>query len=81
MRTGHKRYTMMYESDKRNPFSNIGEFTHTWGYANSIKTAKGYIGKCRKAEAEYNPRNFKIYDIDGDIDPATNFVPCVYQEN
>ena len=76
-----KQYSMQYESDQRNPFSNIGEYEHFYGYASTIKTAKQYIRKCRKEEAQYNPRNFRIYDHWADVDPATDYVPYVYQED
>ena len=49
--------------------------------ASSIKTAKMYINRCRKQKAQYNPRNFRIYDHWADVDPITNYVPCVYQED
>lgn len=75
-----KRYCVEFESDKRNPFSNLGEHNHTYGYASSIKTAKRYIAKCRAEESPYNPRNFRIYDVFADVDPVTDYVPCVYHE-
>ena len=77
MRRGHKRYFMMYDSDEVVCQST----THIYGNASTVKTAKAYIGKCRKAMAKHNPRNFRIFDSDADIDPATDYVPCVYQED
>jgi hypothetical protein len=72
-----KRYFVKYESDQMICRS----FDHIYGNASSIKTAKQYISRCRKTDAEYNPRNFRIYDSWADVDPATDFVPCVYQED
>ena len=72
-----KQYSMQYESDQ----ICFGTNNHTWGMASSIKTAKQYIKRCKKIEADRNPRNFRIYDHWADVDPATNYVPCVYQEN
>ena len=70
-----KRYFMMYESDERI----CGSHDHIYGNASSIKTAKGYIRRCKK-ENNYNPRNFRIFDSWADVDPETDFVSCVYQE-
>ena len=75
-----KQYCVEYESDKRNPFSNHGEFNHTYGFASSIKTARQYISQCREKESRYNPRNFRIYDTYADVDADTDYVPCVYRE-
>lgn len=75
-----KQYSMQYTSDKINRFSNIDPHDHFWGYASTIKGAKQYISRCKKAEAQYNPRNFRIYDHYADVDPETNYVPCVYQQ-
>lgn len=71
-----KRYFMEYESDR----VICGATSHVYGFASSIKTAKSYIGKCRKQEAEHNPRNFRIYDTQGDA-PENEHVPCVYHED
>ena len=70
-----KRYFMEYDSDKVVCKSN----SHIWGFANTLKTAKSYIKRCRQQDAEYNPRNFRIYDTWGDCEPNEH-VPCVYQE-
>lgn len=70
-----KRYFMKYESDERI----CGSYSHVYGGASTIKTAKSYISRCKKAEAEYNPRNFRIYDSWGKPG-ADGYVPCVYQE-
>jgi len=72
-----KRYSMQYNSDEIVCRSN----NHLYGYASTIKTAKQYISRCRKAEADHNPRNFRIYDHEADVDPETDYVPCVYQED
>lgn len=71
-----KRYSMCYESDEVICRST----NHHYGYASTLKTAKQYISKVRKNEADRNPRNFRIYDHWADIDPLTGFVPCVYHE-
>ena len=73
---GHKQYFVEYESDKRI----CGSYNHTAGNASTINSAKSIIRNIRKTMAEYNPRNFRVYDSDGEIDEATNFVPCVYME-
>lgn len=72
-----KRYFMKYESDEMVCQSH----DHTYGQANSIKTCKQYIRNCRKNYADRNPRNFRIFDSFADVDPVTDFVPCVYQED
>jgi hypothetical protein len=72
-----KRYFMEYESDQ----AICGDNQHVYGYTSSLKSAKGYISRARKTEAEYNPRNFRIYDSWADVDPETNHVPCIYAEN
>lgn len=72
-----KQYFMEYESDKIVNRSNI----HTYGRGNTIKTCKQYISRVRQNEAQYNPRNFRIYDSFADIDPETDFVPVVYSED
>ena len=71
-----KRYSMRYESDEIVCQSN----DRVYGMASTIGAAKGYIRKCKKSKAQYNPRNFRIYDHWEDIDPKTNCVPCVYRE-
>lgn len=69
---------MEFESDQKM----CGRNVHNWGtYASTLKTAKQYIARCRKSEAAFNPRNFRIYDTWGEIDKRTGFVPCVYEED
>ena len=70
-----KRYYTEFECDKVVCRSNI----HHAGAASTLKTAKSYIGKMRKMYAEYNPRNFKIYDTWGECE-ENEHVPCVYEE-
>lgn len=72
-----KRYSMRYESDE----VTCGSNDHEWAMASTVKTAKQYIGRCRTSMARHNPRNFRIYDHWAEVDPTTNFVPCVYQED
>lgn len=71
-----KRYSMHYESDE----FVCGSNEHVWANANTIKTAKAYIARCRQEEAN-NPRNFRIYDHFADVDESTGYAPCVYQED
>lgn len=73
---GHKQYFVEYESDRMICRS----YNHPGGNASTIKSAKSVIKNIRKQMAEYNPRNFRVYDSLGEIDQATNFVPCVYFE-
>lgn len=70
-----KRYFMEYESDKKV----CGDNSHVYGFASTLKTAKSYISRCRKTDAQNNPRNFRIYDTWGDCAPDEH-VPCVCQE-
>ncbi len=70
-----KRYFMEYESDKKV----CGSYSHVYGFASTLKTAKTYINRCRKNDVEYNPRNFRIFDTWGDC-AENEHVPCVYQE-
>lgn len=72
-----KRYSMQYTSDEIVCRSN----NHEYGMASTIKTCKQYISRCKKNKAQFNPRNFRIYDHYADVDPVTNYVPCVYQED
>ena len=54
-----KQYFMEHESDRKV----CGGYSYVWGFASSIKTAKGYIARCRKREAEHNLRNFRIHIV------------------
>lgn len=72
-----KRYSMEYESDQVICKSN----NHIYGNASTIKGCKQYISRCKKEYAAHNPRNFRIYDRYADVDPITNYVPCVYQQD
>ena len=79
---GHKQYFLTYKSDALCPGTwneEIQEYDrhlHTGGNGNSLKTMKSYISKIRKTMAEYNPRDFRVYDSDTDDEVA----PCVYRE-
>lgn len=73
---GHKRYFVEYESNRKI----CGGYNHPGGNAGTVKGARSIIRSIRKQEAEHNPRNFRVYDSLGEIDPSTNFVPCVYSE-
>ena len=70
-----KRYFMEYESDRKV----CGDYSHVYGFASTLKTAKSYISKCRKTYAEYNRRNFRIYDTQGECGTEEH-APFVYQE-
>lgn len=78
---------MQYESDRQMGWNfdeggnRIPSYNHIYGFASSIKTCKQYITRCKKNEAEYNPRNFRIFDHYQDVDDATGYVPCVYKED
>lgn len=78
-----KRYSLEFESDKINNFSSREDFrySHFYGFASTIKTAKSYISRVKKTYAEDNPRNFRIYDHYADVDPVTDYVPVVYQQD
>lgn len=82
-----KQYYVEYESDvfdtkMYNPVTDdYGSYMHTYSLnASTIATAKTYIKKIRKDKAGENPRNFRIYDMWGEVDRKTNHVPCVYEE-
>ena len=75
MRMGHKRFFVRYENDKMI----CGDFDHFGGNASTIKSAKAIISNIKRDDVN-NPRNFRVYDSDGEIDERTNFVPCIYSE-
>lgn len=77
IRRGHKQYFVRYESDRMI----CNSYDHHGGDASTIKSAKSMIRNIRKSMAEYNPRNFRVYDSDGEIEESTDFVPCVYRED
>lgn len=56
-----------------------GSNEHFYGNASTLATAKGYIARIRRELADENPRDFRIYDTWGDVDPETGYVPCIYQ--
>ncbi len=70
-----KRYFMEYDSD----MIRGGSKSHVYGFASTIKTAKGYISRCKKNYAKDNPHNFRIYDTQGET-PEGEHVPCIYSE-
>lgn len=71
-----KRFYLEFESNRIICGSNI----HIYGYASTLKTARGYISRCRKIYANDNPRNFRIFDTQADV-PEDEPVPCIYSEN
>lgn len=71
-----KRYFGTYKSDEMVCQSYI----HHMGNGSSMKTMKGYIKWYRDNKAQYNPRDFRIYDTWADC-PPDEHVPCVYQES
>ena len=73
---GHKQYFIEFESDRKV----CGSYRHPGGNASTVKSAKAVIRNLRRLEADQKPRNFRVYDSLGEIDEATNFVPCVYAE-
>ena len=76
MRMGHKRFFVRYESDQ----IVCGSTDHFAGNASAFKSAKAIISSVKKEMAKYNPRNFRVYDSDAEIEESTNFVPCIYYE-
>lgn len=70
-----KRYSVYYRSNRKR----CNSYKHFGGNSSTIKTAKSYIGRIKKEEAEDNPRDFEIVDVyagmDNDIVP-----PVVYRE-
>lgn len=74
-----KQYFIMFESDR----VVCGSNDHLLCNASTIRSAKAAIRSARKKyyNDEYKPRNFRVYDSWADVDPATEFVPCVYQED
>lgn len=73
---GRKQFFVEYTSDRKC----CGCYTHNAGSASTITSAKRIIRNVRKNDAEYNPRDFKVFDCWADVDEATNHVPCVYVE-
>ena len=69
-----KRYFVEYESDKVVCGSNKHEYCRT----NTLKTAIGVAKRVKKELADQNARNVRVYDCFAELDPATNFVPCVF---
>ena len=76
MRFGHKRYFVRYVSDQMI----CGSYDHLAGSASTLKSAKSIISGVKKDLSRYNPRHFRVYDSDGEIDRETNFVPVVCWE-
>ncbi len=70
-----KRYYLEYDNDRKV----CGSQSHIWGYASSVKTAKNYITKCRELDAENHPRNFRVYDTQGETEDG-QYAMCVYSE-
>lgn len=87
MRRQRKQFFVEYESDKYNrgmwdrQTKDYGSNIWFAGNASTIRSAKSIIRNIRKEYAEVNPRNFKVYDGWADVEPETDFVPCVYAEN
>jgi len=70
-----KRYSLYYRSDRKR----CNSYKHFGGYSSTIKTAKDYIGRIKKEEAEDNPRDFEIFDVYAGFDNDT-VPPVVYSE-
>lgn len=79
MKRPYYRYFIRFESDK----VVCGSNDHMLCNASSVKSAKAAIRVYRNKEenAEHNPRNFRVYDCWAEVDPETDHVPCVYQED
>lgn len=73
-----KQFFIMFESDR----IVCGSNDHMLCHASTLKSAKSAIRSARRKDyiAEYNPRNFRVYDSWADA-PADQHVPCVYQED
>ena len=82
-----KQFFVEYESDRYNrgmwnkQTNYYGCNVWNAGNASTIRSAKSIIRNVRKNHAEENPRNFKVYDSWADVEPETDFVPCVYAED
>ena len=74
MKMGHKRFFVRYESDKMI----CGNYNHFGGNASTIKSAKSIINSIKRELVADNPRRFRVYDTESEIDESTNFVQCVY---
>lgn len=82
-----KRYSLEYISDERAACS--GTYNHLTqqydkhlhsGYnGNSMKTMKNYISKIKKLKAEYNPREFRIYDLEAPDEPDGHIGQVYYE--
>ena len=72
-----KRFSLEYISDDREAcsgtFNHITQqydkYLHGGLYGNSMKTMKNYISKIRCEKAEYNPREFRVYDLEAPDEP------------
>lgn len=81
-----KRYFLEYISDDT---IHGGVYNHLTGEydkhlhgdynGNSLKTMKGYIAKIKREQAEYNPRDFRIYDYEAPDEP-NGHVGQIYHE-
>lgn len=73
---GCKRYFLEYESEQKI----CGKYRYSSGdEANSITVLKRAIKRIRQQKAEYNHRNFVIYDSFAECEPGEH-VPAVYKE-
>lgn len=83
-----KRFFLEYISDEGHGTGGCynhltGEYDaklHDGYRANSMRTMKSYISKIKREKAEYNPRDFRIYDYEAPHEPDGH-VGQVYYEN
>ena len=73
-----KRYFVTCLWDYRREDGTVFTRTTTLGNAGTTDSAKRIIGNIRKNCAYANPREFKVFDSFAEVNPETNFVPCVY---
>lgn len=71
-----KRFTIIYESNATESFA-----VHRYGglYA-TLSECKIAISNIRIREGKNKPRNFKVFDLEADINPHTGFAPEAYKE-
>lgn len=82
-----KRYFLEYTSDEREVCSGTynhltgvyDKFLHSGFRGNSMKIMKAYIRQIRRNKAEYNPRDFRVYDYQAPDEPDGH-VGQVYYE-
>lgn len=81
MAMGHKRYFVIaYVVETLTNGCPCGR-TANIGNVSTIRAAKSVISRFRRENQHTHPQDFCVYDCWAEVDPATNFVPCVYHED